>query len=155
MTVHQGSPFIDFTLGALDTRAARKEGPLFLVFWRTGCSTCRFALPFFDRIARAYPRAKVVGVSQDDAETTRAYCQEQGLGMEQAIDEGLGATRDYGLKTVPSYVLADATGTVLETGEGWDLRKIESIANRIAASVDQPPAPVVGDDENVPAFKPG
>ncbi|MCO5295438.1 MAG: redoxin family protein [Fimbriimonadaceae bacterium] len=155
MTDHQGSPFIDFTLGSLDTRAARANHPLLVIFWRTGCPTCRFALPFFDRMARAYPSATVAGISQDSRETTTDYCLEQGIAMDQVIDEDLAVTRSYGLTVVPSYVLTDASGSVLEAGEGWDRALAEKVSRRIAEAVGEPAVALIGAEETVPAFKPG
>lgn len=155
MTVQQGTPFVDFSLGSLDTEIARKKGPLLVFFWRTGCSTCRFTIPFFDRLASAYPAATIVGVSQDDVDATEAYCSTEGIRMPQVIDLDLAATRAYGLTTVPSYVLTDKEGIALEAGQGWDRELAETIGRRIADALGVPVAPIVAEKGAVVAFKPG
>ncbi|HRF61247.1 MAG TPA: TlpA disulfide reductase family protein [Fimbriimonadaceae bacterium] len=152
---HLESPFLDFVAGDVDTVQLRASKPLLVVAWRTGCSTCRLSMPFFDRIARRYPGATVVGLCQDDDETSRAYVREHGFEFTLAIDEGLAATRRFELRTVPTYWLVGAGGDVLIAGESWDAGKVEAIGARLAEMLGQTPEPIVTPDDGVPAFKPG
>lgn len=112
-------------------------------------------MPFFDRIARRYPEAAVVGLCQDDPETSQAYVREQGFAFKLAVDEGLTATRRFELRTVPTYWLVGADGEVLIAGESWDAAKVDAIGSRLAAMLGKPSVPVVTPEDGVPSFKPG
>ena len=155
MTLIQGKTFQDFEVDGFSSFGARAGAPFVVFLWRTGCPTCRLALPFFDRLARRYPGASVVGVSQDDAATTEAYCRESGVSMRQLIDEGLKVSRELGLVVVPAYAVTDASGEVLEAGNAWDAGKLESIGRIVAERLGVVPEPLVTDADEVPAFKPG
>lgn len=152
MTPSVGAPFPDFRLAGFDSERVRSERPLVVVIWRIGCSTSRLAVPFFGRLARAYPDAKVIGVCQEAQAEIDAYMD---LGFEQLADLDLNVTRQFGITVVPTYFLTDASGLVLEEGTSWDRVRLEAIGARVAAMLGQPPVTLVTDGDGVPAFKPG
>ena len=54
----------------------RKKGPVVAVFFKVSCPVCQMALPYLDRIYKAYAKSKAftfVGVSQDNAADTKAF----------------------------------------------------------------------------------
>jgi peroxiredoxin len=69
-----GAKAPDFTLKTLDKKSFSLNeelgrGPAVVVFFKVSCPTCQYALPFFERLHKAY-RSKgisLVGVSQNDA----------------------------------------------------------------------------------------
>ncbi|MBX3119650.1 MAG: TlpA family protein disulfide reductase [Fimbriimonadaceae bacterium] len=150
-----GQPFIDFVLGDFDSQAARGGKPILAFIWRTGCSTCRFAMPYYDRLVRAYPEAVIVGVSQDGLAETSAYCQENRIQMPQAIDMDLAVSRKYGCKTVPTYVLAGNDGIIRLCSEAWSMKYMEEMSQLLAAELGVPVQEIVSEADNVPSFKPG
>jgi thiol-disulfide isomerase/thioredoxin len=150
-----GERFRDFHLGDFDTAQARASGPLLIVFWSTGCSTSRLAIPFFDRIQSAYPGASVVGVCQEDQTTVDAYTAKEGIRFRQVSDSGLTASRLYGVTTVPTYYLTDEHGEVLLSGTSWNRDLIQDFSDRLASELDAEPARIVLEADLVPAFKPG
>lgn len=155
MTLTQGKTFQDFDLDGFNSAEKRAQAPLVMFLWRSGCSTCRLALPFFDRLAQRYPGATVVGVSQDDAPTASAYCEANGVTFKQVSDGGLKISRALGLEVVPAYALTDSSGEVLEAGNAWDVAKVESIGRLLADRLGVAHEPLVTPADEVPAFKPG
>lgn len=150
-----GQPFPDFSLDGFDTRAARAGKPILAILWRTGCSTCRYSMPFLDRIFQAYPGAIVVGVSQDTRDETDAYCKENGIAMPQLIDADLKVSRQYGCRTVPTYVLADTEGVVRYSGNSWSQESVEEMSQLLAGMLGTEYRQIVREADQALAFKPG
>lgn len=155
--VQVGHEFPDFAAQGVDTAKLRSSGPLFVVIWRTGCSTCCYAMPFYQRLADANPKAAVVGICQDDGQTTTAYCQENGIKFPQVADEddGLAVTGLFKPETVPCYYLTDADGKVLVGGEAWNADDLNEISARMASAAGAEAGALVPETEDVPRFKPG
>ncbi len=151
----QGAQFPDFELDGFDSKTARAEKPLLLVLWKTGCSTSRITVPFFDRIQDAYPGATVIGVAQENRQDLDAYVENNGLELRHLADAELKVSRQYGLETVPSYLLTDSSGIVLANGVGWDRKRIESISDRLATMLGVSPRAIVTEEDRMADFTPG
>ena len=68
----------EFELKTLDGRKFSlseelAKGPVMLVFFKVSCPTCQYALPYLERLYKAYKNKGVtlVGVSQNDANGIR------------------------------------------------------------------------------------
>src|SRR2546421_5810606 len=99
----EGDWFPDFKIGDLDTKEARKYKPLAMIVWRTGCSTCRYTLPFWQRLHEANPEAVIFGICQDDEPTMHDWCRDHGVTFRQFTDKDLQVTHLFEVETVPSY----------------------------------------------------
>ena len=152
-----GSQAPDFVAQGVDTARLRNEGPLVVVIWRTGCSTCRLAMPYYQRLQEKYPEAAVVGVCQETKDVTADYCRQNGLTFTQVADEddGLPASRLFGPDVVPTYVLIDESGEVLAGGEGWSADALNAIGSQIGAALGVDRGDIVPEGEPVPRLKPG
>ncbi|MCH8980010.1 MAG: TlpA family protein disulfide reductase [Armatimonadetes bacterium] len=152
-----GSQAPDFVSQGVDTARLRSEAPLVVVIWRTGCSTCRLAIPYYQRLQEKFPEANVVGVCQETKDVTADYCRQNGLTFKQVADEddGLPVSRLFGPEAVPSYVLTDESGRVLAGGEGWSADALNSIGSQIGAALGVERGDVVPAGEPVPRLKPG
>jgi thiol-disulfide isomerase/thioredoxin len=148
-------PFVDFLIDGFDTAQIRQSKPLLIVIWRTGCSTCRLAMPFFDRLAAAYPDACILGVCQETRETLDAYTSANQIAFPQAADQDLAVTRIYQVQAVPTYFLTDVSGRIVASGVSWNREGLEEISATIAAMLNAPRQVLVRDEDGVPAFKPG
>jgi peroxiredoxin len=151
----QGDPFPDFAIDGFDTRLARGGAPLLVVVWKSGCSTSRMALPFFDRLQNYYPGAKVVGVSQDAPDVLADYLSENGIHFQQFSDTGLAISRSLGVEFVPSFWLLDDKAAIVEAGGAWERDRMEAIGEELAARTGAEARMLVQESDNVPAFKPG
>ncbi len=147
----------DFVSQGVDTAQLRSEAPLVVVIWRIGCSTCRLAMPYYQRLQDKYPEASVVGVCQETSEVTADYSRQNGLTFAQVADEddGLSASRLFGPDTVPTYVLTDGSGKVLASGVGWSADALNAIGSKIGAALGDDRGDVVPDSDPVARLTPG
>src|SRR6476660_5552618 len=70
-------------------KEARKKGPVLAVFFKVSCPVCQMALPYLDRIYRAYEKSgrfTFVGVSQDNAADTRTFNRQYGVTFPAVLD---------------------------------------------------------------------
>ncbi|MCA8968547.1 MAG: thioredoxin family protein [Planctomycetes bacterium] len=97
------------------------SGSTLFVYWvKTGCPTCRLALPFIDRIARVAPE-RVLIVMQDEPDVARDYCDGASATTSVVATEAapFASADAYGLTNVPTWfeVRADTDGlTVSNSG---------------------------------------
>jgi cytochrome c biogenesis protein CcmG, thiol:disulfide interchange protein DsbE len=102
--------------GARMQIASLKGHPVLLDFWASWCGPCAMEAPIVDRIARRYQKKGLVvmGVNVDDTpEVARAYAAQKGLSY--PITDGRGdVERRYGVEKLPSLVVIDKEGRILQ-----------------------------------------
>ena len=122
-------------------------GPVVLVFFKVSCPTCQFALPFSDRISRAGGR--LVAISQDNADSTRQFHRQFGIGMETLLDaKGYPASNAYGIESVPTFFEIGSDGKIERTFSGFVKTELEALGRRFGIETFRA-------SESVPAVKPG
>jgi peroxiredoxin len=150
-----GTKAPDIELKTLDGKAFSlsgelSRGPVVLAFFKVSCPTCQYALPFLERLYRAYGHktVKLVGVSQNDAKDTAEFNQQFGVTFPVLLDDPkrYPASNAYGLTNVPSIFWVAEDGEIEVSSVGWVKADFDQI-NRKMAAADKV-APVV-------AFKPG
>ena len=152
-----------FTLKALDgklysLREFLDKGPVVLAFFKVSCPVCQFTFPFLQRISERYSGdgISVIGVSQDDARSTKEFNQEFGVKFSTLIDDnGYPVSNAYGLTTVPTVLLIAPDGRIKIGGSGFSKNDLASIANELAQHKKISAVPLFRPDEVVPDFKPG
>ena len=154
----------DFTLNGMNGERialteARKKGPVVAAFFKITCPVCQYALPFLERIFRAYARgpATLVGVSQNDKKQTAAFAREYGITFPLLLDDTrtYPASNAYGLTNVPSIFLISTGGKVELSSVGWSKRDVEDLNARVAKAAGAAPAQIFKPGEDVADFKPG
>lgn len=137
-----GKPFL------LENELSR--GPVVLAFFKVSCPTCQYALPFLERLYKAYGHkgVKLVGVSQNNATETAQFTQQFGITFPVLLDDTsrYPASNAYGLTNVPSIFWVAEDGEIEISSVGWVKSDFDTI-NRKMAEADKVPAAVV--------FKPG
>src|ERR1700747_3347638 len=60
---------------------ALSRGPVLAVFFKISCPVCQYAMPFYQRLFKAYgnKNASIVGVSQNEKNDTAQFMQKYGL----------------------------------------------------------------------------
>ena len=162
-TAVAGKTAPDFSLPDLGGKehslaAALEKGPVALAFYKVSCPVCQYALPFVERIHKAYggERVSVFGISQDDVRDTREFCDEYGLTFASLVDEeGYPVSNKYGLTNVPTVVLVQPDGRVKVSVHGFSKRDLETISKELAVAAGKLVKPVFLPDEVVPDYKPG
>jgi peroxiredoxin len=141
---------------SLDTLMQR--GPVVAAFFKISCPVCQFTFPFLERLNKRYGGEGVtfLGISQDDARSTKKFAQEYGLTFPILIDEeGYPVSNAYGLTNVPTIFLIHTDGSVKVSSLGFDRKDLEAIAASLAERKTIGLTPLFRPDEVVPANKPG
>jgi peroxiredoxin len=140
-----------------DTRLARSNGLLMFVFWKQGCGTCCYSMPFLQRFHDLYSGNgfQICGISQENRENTLAFMDEYSLTFQQALDENLEVTEKYRLITVPGVYLVDSSERILCHSAAFVTDEFNEIARIIANRTSKPYMPVVRPEDDAPAIKPG
>ncbi len=116
-------PAPDFTLpvaangdaGARMQLSQLRDKIVILDFWASWCGPCAVQAPILDRIARRHADDVIVlGINVDDSpEIARKYAQKKGLSYPILMDDRGQAQRDYGATTLPTIVLIDKQGNIV------------------------------------------
>ncbi|MBI4446636.1 MAG: TlpA family protein disulfide reductase [Acidobacteria bacterium] len=135
------------------------RGPALITFVKENCSTCRFALPFLDRMYRNYPDSKVMlaVVDQDPPEVALSLVQSLSLKIPVLLDlEPYEAGERYDVAFVPTLFYIAQKGAVEKIIEGFAREELREI-NRQIARVNglSSPVPFFNDAEGVPFYRPG
>jgi len=137
-----GKPFL------LEDELSR--GPVVLAFFKVSCPTCQYALPFLERLYKAYGHkgVKLVGVSQNNSTETAQFTKQFGITFPVLLDDTsrYPASNAYGLTNVPSIFWVAEDAEIEISSVGWVKSDFDTI-NRKMAEADKVPAAVV--------FKPG
>src|SRR5205807_7344499 len=118
-----------------------------LVFFETDCPTCQLALPYLNSLAQS--SVQILGISQDDEESTRAFVQQLHISFPVEVDHGLKLSRSYDPQSVPAIFLLDSSGHLVRSITGFDKAGL----NDLAAELGQPP--IAPEHDGNPAWKPG
>lgn len=130
--------------------------PALLVFFETDCPTCHLALPFLNRLAqRMGDRVQFIGISQDGDVPTRELIRSMPIDFPVGVDKRLAVTKKYQPAAVPTVVLIDARGRILQTMTAFDKAEMNSIAGEMCDIVGVPPVLLIRRDDGVPDAKPG
>jgi peroxiredoxin len=161
--VETGNAAPRFSLKALDGKqysldSLLERGAVVVAFFKISCPVCQFTLPFLQRISEQFAgkNVSVVGISQDDAQSTKEFNQEYGVRFLTLLDDSAyTASNAYGLTNVPTIFLIAPDGTVKVSCTGFDKAALEKIAAELAQQQKISAAPLFRPDEIVPEYKPG
>jgi len=159
-----GTKAPEFILKTLDGKAfslsdVLARGPVVLAFFKVSCPTCQYALPFFERLYKAYGKNGVTlaGVSQNDAGDTAAFLKEFGVTFPVLLDEAgkYPVSNAYGLTNVPTIFWIAQDGEVEVSSVGWVKADFEQINRRMAEAGKASPTPMFRAGEDVRDFRAG
>jgi len=135
------------------------RGPVVLAFFKVSCPTCQYALPFFERLYKAYGHkaVKLVGVSQNDARDTAEFNKQFGITLPVLLDDNKGypASNAYGLTNVPSIFWVAEDGEIEVSSVGWVKADFNQINRKMAEADKIDPAVVFQPGEDVRDFRAG
>lgn len=135
------------------------RGPVVLAFFKVSCPTCQYALPFLDRLYKAYGHkgVKIVGVSQNDAKETTEFNRQFGITLPVLLDDTkrYPASNAYGLTNVPSIFWVAQDGEIELSSVGWVKSDFDTINRKMAEADKVAPAVVFKPGEDVRDFRAG
>ena len=124
--------------------------PALIAFFKISCPVCQYTFPFLERLARSN-NIEIVGISQDDLESTEEFRNELGVTFITLLDEkrkGYPASNAFGITHVPSLFLVEPGGGISLAGEGFARRDLEAVGAIAGVKPFEP-------GEKVPEFKAG
>lgn len=154
----------EFELKGLDGRKFSlseelAKGPVVLAFFKVSCPTCQYALPYLERLYKAYKSKGVtlVGVSQNDAKETAAFCKDFGVTFPMLLDDTqtYPVSNAYGLTNVPTIFWIAEDGEIEVSSVGWLKADFELINRKMAETGKIAPAAVFKSGEDVRDFRAG
>ena len=138
---------------------ALQRGPVLAVFFKISCPVCQYALPFIERLHKAYGDKKItiVGVSQDNPRDTAAFMKEFGLTFPVLLEDSstYAVSNAYGLTNVPSVFLIAPDGEIEISIVGWVKQEYEDLNRRLANAQKSPLAALFKPSEQVHDFRAG
>lgn len=159
-----GKTASDFTLHAMDGKPfslkdALTRGPVLLAFFKISCPVCQYALPFVERIYKAYGNKNltIAGVSQNDKKDTALFMKQYGITFPVLLDDTskYPVSNAYGLTNVPTLFWIAPDGEIQVSSVGWIKQEIEEMNHRSAEITGDAARPVFQPDEQVADFRAG
>ncbi|MFZ0861794.1 MAG: TlpA disulfide reductase family protein [Candidatus Sulfotelmatobacter sp.] len=160
----KGAKAPEFELKTLDGKRLSlshelARGAVVLVFFKVSCPTCQYALPFLERLYKAYGAKGIslVGVSQNDARETAAFIKEFGITFPVLLDDtrSYPVSNVYGLTNVPTIFWVAQDGEIEVSSVGWVKAEFEEINRKMAEAGKTAPAVVFKRGEDVRDFRAG
>ena len=138
---------------------ALTRGPVLAIFFKISCPVCQYALPYFERIFKAYGGKKlaIVGVSQNDRQETAEFIRKFAVSFPVLLDDTktFPVSNAYGLKTVPTAFWIAEDGEVEISAVSWVRKEFEEIAAKAASVSGSAPTPMFQPSEQVADFRAG
>jgi peroxiredoxin len=159
-----GTKAPEFTLKTLDGKGFSLSdetalGPVVLAFFKVSCPTCQYAFPFLERLHKAYghQRARLFGVSQNNAKETAAFVKEFGVAFPILLDDtrAYPVSNSYGLTNVPTIFWIAEDGEIEISSVGWVKAEFEQINRKMAEAGKAALAAVFKPGEDVRDFRAG
>ena len=161
-TLQAGDKVIDFALPGADGRIyssadARRQGLLMFVFWKKSCGTCQYAFPYLQRFHEQYAhdRFHIWGIAQENREDAVEFVGKYSATFPQLIDTGLDVTELFKPVFVPTLYLVDKGDTILHYVPAFVKDEYNGIARMISERTGVPYSPIVREEDDAPALKPG
>jgi len=118
----------DFTLPDLkgtEVSLSQFRGKVvFINFWATWCGYCRDEMPDLDAFQEEHPNELVVlAVALDDPSAVEAFVKEGGYTLRVLVDPQKSTGQTYGVRYLPTTVVIDASGRIVEEVVGMMTRE--------------------------------
>jgi peroxiredoxin len=136
-----GKPAPDFTLKTMSgeeiTLSKLKGKKVILNFWASWCDPCRTEMPDFKEVARAHEGlVDLYGINltdEDEPELAKKMILDLGLTFKNLFDEGGIVQKNYRILSVPTTIVIDEQGVILQRIDGQLNRgQIENIFQGLA-----------------------
>ena len=145
--------------GKFSLQNALSHGPVLAIFFKISCPVCQYALPYFERIYKAYGGGKltIVGVSQNDKRDTAEFMRKFGVTFPVLLDDtkSFPVSNAYGLTTVPTSFWIAEDGEIEISNVSWVRKEFEEIAARAASVSGTTPLPIFQPSEKIADFRAG
>jgi peroxiredoxin len=154
----------EFALTAMDGSkfalyGALNRGPIVAVFFKISCPVCQYALPYYERIFRAYgdQSVTIVGVSQNQKSDTAEFVKRYGITFPVLLDDtkSFPVSNAFGLTNVPTSFWISEDGEIEVSSVGWVKQEFEEIARKAATVTKASAQPIFHSGEQIADFRAG
>ncbi len=127
------------------------------VFFKTTCPTCRLSWPYIEKIHQTYRAAGLAtwGISQDARDASSEFASKYESTFPILIDSDWRVSRTYDPDFVPTVLLIDRAGQIIDSVVSFDKAKLNHLSNEIAGRLGVPAAIIAPTDDGNPPFKLG
>jgi peroxiredoxin len=159
VSIGQSAP--PFSLSGIDGRtyALNQNGAqlTLAVFFKTTCPTCVAIWPYLEKLHQAYHGVGIAvwGISQEARDVSAEFATQLGSTFPILIDRDLRVSRIYDPEFVPTLLLIDRAGRILDSVVGLNKTKLNHLSQTAAGHFGVPPVTVARADDGNPGFKPG
>ncbi|MCK4343129.1 MAG: redoxin domain-containing protein [Phycisphaerae bacterium] len=122
----------------------RGKAAVLLVFWATWCLPCKEELAVLPKLRGEFPEQElpIIAVNSDrDGRTACGFLKKHPLPFPVALDSNNEVGSRFHVKALPTTVLLDMNGTVVETWTGWGgadgLDKIRTVLRSLRKTTDE------------------
>jgi thiol-disulfide isomerase/thioredoxin len=126
------------TAGTEVTLASLKGRVVLLDFWATWCGPCKAAMPSIQKIHEHFKDkpVSIIGVNTWEEKPTAAadYMKKKGFTY-GCLLKGDDLATAYGISGIPTLVLIDANGKVLDISVGFDPAEEDALIKKIEAQL--------------------
>jgi peroxiredoxin len=161
VAIAPGTKAPDFSLTTMDgsqvilQQELKANQLVVLAFFKVSCPVCQFAFPYLERLHRSYPTVPLFGISQDDADATRAFARMYGCTFPMLLDSRLDTTVAYALTNVPSVFLINQDGSIRQTIVGFVKADYNEANQAMAKARGLSLKPLFTEADEVPELRPG
>jgi peroxiredoxin len=138
---------------------ALSRGPVLAVFFKISCPVCQYALPFFQRLYKAYgqKQVRVIGISQNEKRDTAEFMKRYGITFPVLLDDTntFPVSKAYGLTNVPTAFWISEDGIIEISSVGWARQEFEEMVRKAASATGNAPEPVFQPTEQIADFRAG
>jgi peroxiredoxin len=127
------------------------DGKVLLAFFKISCPTCQLTLPFLERLYKSTNLIQVYGVSQDDPQSTKAFCERFGLTFPMLVDRpgaDFPVSNTFAITEVPSLFLVEKDSEIEWAVAGFSRQALEDLGHDLHVAI-------LRADDQVPEVKPG
>jgi peroxiredoxin len=126
-----------------------------LAFFKVSCPVCQLIAPYWERLHQSHPDVPIWGISQDDAEATKAFASMFGCTFPMLLDKQLSATVDYDLTNVPTVFVVQPDLTISHTIVGFIKNELVRLHQTLSETHGGTGSPLFTPADDVPELKPG
>jgi len=137
---------------------ALARGSVLLAFVKEGCPTCRYSLPFLEKMYQNYQSSGVAFllVAQEDEAKALELVRNSGIQIPVLLDlEPYLVSSAYQLQFVPTFFYISREGEVEDAIESFHRDDLDRISQKIASAGETDPLPLYQPLDGVPEFRPG
>lgn len=146
----------DFSLLALDgIEHQLAHQPTLLAFFETDCPTCLLTFPYLNKLAARMNGAEIIGISQDDETTTKAFAEQLQIQFPILIDRDLKVSERFDPVAVPTLFLLDSNSQIIHTQIAFDKADLNQITSSLCEMTGQESFVLAEDFDGNPTTKPG